>query len=71
MYYTQKKQSRRYNHQYGGQTALMTNHNKIIINNDPNNLSHLSREDQMQIQNLERQIEDLKLKKASAPLTAY
>lgn len=63
------------NHFYPGKnkkaTAMMTQHNKIIINNDPNNLSHLSREDQIQIQIYERQIEELKLKKPNATLTAY
>jgi hypothetical protein len=52
-------------------SAMMTQHNKIIINNDPQNLSHLSREDQVQIQICERQIEELKLKKPNVTLTAY
>lgn len=37
----------------------LTPHSKLVINKDPNNLSHLSLEDQCLIAELESQIKDL------------
>lgn len=50
----------------------MDAHSKLIINNDPQNLSHLSNEDQMQIKFFQNQIDELKTKKQpKKPLSAY
>jgi len=38
----------------------MTAHSRLIINNDPQNISHLSREDKLKINDLQLQIEELK-----------
>lgn len=50
----------------------MTAHSRLIINNDPQNLSHLSPEDKMQISFYQSQIDELKNKKhPKKPLPAY
>ena len=50
----------------------MTAHSRLIINNDPQNLSHLSLEDKMQISFYQAQIDELKNKKhPKKPLKAY
>jgi len=38
----------------------MTPHNRLIINNDPQNMSHLSSQQQIEIQIYQQEIEDLK-----------
>jgi len=42
----------------------MNHHNKVIINNDPNNLSHLSAEVKMQIEMLQSQIDEIRARPA-------
>lgn len=50
--------------------SQITAHSRLIVNDDPSNMSHLSIDQRQQIQTLQRELEDLQAKKPKKPISA-
>lgn len=72
----QKKNAGGYSHMTGAMgstwSSEMTSHSKLVINNDPTNMSHLNAENQALISDLYQQIEEIqKIKPIKKVVTGY